>query len=392
MREGNGRWVVIAAGMVVVAGTAWFLFGRDAELTRSPTCDAVEPGGTRLRSLPPPGAAQQSRDPAARLGANADPAFRPGGAESVYCEDLADPFVLRVDQAVGSRLFVYGTNTDEANVPVLISRSVLRSERVDDALPTLPGWAAPGGTWAPSVLQHDDRFILFYSVTERSSGLQCISVATTEEAEGPFEDSSPGPLICPHDLGGAIDPSPFVAADGRAFLLWKNDGNCCGVPVAIHVQPLADDGLTLAGEPVELIRATQPWEASIVEAPAMVEHKGVHYLFYSANAWNRAAYGIGYATCDTPTGPCRKPLEQAWLGSSDAAAGPGGQEFFVDGDGGLRMAFHAWSAGKVGYQAGGFRSLYTVGVDFVDGAPVTAAQGSEEASRSTGVFPDATSS
>ena len=366
--------MVAGTAAAIVLGVVVFVLVRDDELTPSPTCEA-EPRVTRLRSSPPPGAgapADAAADADAEQDAgDADPSFRPAGAASVYCEDLADPFVLRVDQALRSRLFVYGTNTNDANVPVLFTTSVLRSERIEDALPALPPWAEPGGTWAPSVLQRGDRFVLFYTVTDGGSGLQCISVATSLDPEGPFEDTSAGPLICPQELGGAIDPSPFVAGDGAAFLLWKNDGNCCGKPTAIHIQPLATDGLTVTGLPTQLIDANQVWEASLVEGPSMVEHDGVFYLFYSANAWDSAAYAIGYATCDTPTGPCQKPLDHPWLGASGDAAGPGGQELFLDPDDRLRMVFDAWPADRVGYRAGGFRSLYTVGVGFVDGAPVT---------------------
>jgi beta-xylosidase len=191
-------------------------------------------------------------------------------------------------------------------------------------------------------------------------------------AEGPFEDTSTGPLVCPTELGGAIDPSPFVAEDGRAYLLWKSDGNCCGVPTRIFSQPISDDGLQLTEPPREVLTSTLPWEAGVVEAPSMVEHDGVHYLFYSGNAWDTAEYAIGYATCDTPVGPCTKPLDHPWLGSSAAAGGPGGQELFIDPAGDLRMVFHAWLNGVVGYEAGSFRGLHTVGVDFRDGAPVTA--------------------
>jgi GH43 family beta-xylosidase len=178
-------------------------------------------------------------------------------------------------------------------------------------------------------------------------------------------------MVCPLALGGAIDPSPFVAGDGRAFLLWKNDGNCCRVPTRIWSQPLTDDGLGLAGPPVPLVAADQAWEAGVVEAPAMLEHDGRTYLFYSGNAWDSAAYAIGYALCDGPAGPCRKPADRPWLGSSPEAQGPGSAEFFVNRRGSRRMVFHAWIRG-VGYHAGAFRNLFATGVTFRDGVPVTA--------------------
>jgi Glycosyl hydrolases family 43 len=367
------RWLLGGAAAVVVAVIAViFVTQRQAGLPRSPTCGDVEPGGTRLRSAPPPaGAPGRGPQDAEEAGQGIDPAFRPATAEAVYCEDLADPFVV-VEGRLERRFFAYGTNTDDANVPVLVSGGIARSERLVDALPELPGWSSPGAVWAPGILRREGGFVLYYATTHTASGRQCISAAVGAGAEGPFEDTSTAPLVCPTELGGAIDPSPFVAEDGRAYLLWKSDGNCCGMPTRIYSQPLSDDGLQLTEPPQEVLTSTLPWEAGVVEAPSMVEHDGVHYLFYSGNAWDTAEYAIGYATCETPVGPCTKPLDHPWLGSSAEARGPGGQELFIDPAGDLRMVFHAWLKGVVGYEAGSFRGLHTVGVDFRDGAPVTA--------------------
>lgn len=333
----------------------------DGDLPESATCEGAAPGGSQLRSAPPPGAS-----------AEVTPAEQEvTGARLVFCADLADPYVLNVDRLVGDRSFVFGTQTPEANLPVLLTRGIIRSEEVQDALPALPPWAKDGGTWAPAVLRRDGGYVLYYTTTDAASGRQCISLATSDDAEGPYVDVSAGPLVCPVELGGAIDPSPFVAADGAAFLYWKNDGNCCGVTTRLWVQPLAPDGRSLTGGAVELLRADQPWEGGVIEAPSMAELDGALFLFYSANAWNTAAYGIGYATCASPTGPCTKVLDHPWLGSSERAAGPGGQEVFRDANGAARLVFHAWDAKHVGYANGGYRQVLTTGLAVVDGHPVT---------------------
>jgi hypothetical protein len=334
------------------------------DIPASKTCDAAEPGGSQLRSATPAGAPST---PAA-------PEQEATGARLVFCADLADPFVLSVDRPIGRRLLVFGTQTGDDHIPVLITKGIIRSEKVVDALPTLPRWAKGGGSWAPSVLPRDDGFVLYYTTTDSTSGRQCISLATSKTAEGPYVDASAAPLVCPVDVGGAIDPSPFVDAKGNAFLYWKNDGNCCGKPTRLWVQPLAPDGRSLTGAATPLLTADQPWEGGVVEAPAMADIDGALFLFYSANAWNTAAYAIGYATCATPTGPCTKVLDHPWLGASDRAAGPGGEELFTDAAGNVRMVFHAWSAKHVGYAKGGYRQVLTTGVTLVDGHPVTTDQ------------------
>lgn len=368
------KWALAVAPVVLVGVLVVVIESRQSgRLEPSPTCEDVdiEPGGTRLRSLPPPG--DDGPVTSVRPGSgDASAAFRPATAQAVYCDDFADPFVLGADALFGSRLFTYATNTKSHRLPVLSSQSILRSEDVTGALRELPAWSEPGAVWAPSVLERDDDLVLYYTTTHRASGRQCISRATSDDPVGPFVDDSSEAMICPLDLGGAIDPSPFVAEDGTAYLLWKNDGNCCDIPTRLWAQSLSDDRLSVVGPARELMGATQRWEGGLVEAPSMAEHEGTYYLFYSANAWNSDRYAIGYATCEQPTGPCAKPRGAPWLGSSQEARGPGGQELFRTGDGALQMVFHAWAFGEVGYRNGGFRSLFTLGIDFVDGSPVAA--------------------
>jgi len=88
--------------------------------------------------------------------------------------DFPDPFVLRV----GSTYYAYGTNQGE-NVQGLVSTDLATWRRTGDALPRLPGWAASGRTWSPAVLQRGDQFVLYYTVHDRRSGLQCLSRATS---------------------------------------------------------------------------------------------------------------------------------------------------------------------------------------------------------------------
>ena len=284
----------------------------------------------------------------------------------VYPGDFPDPFVLRV----GSTYYAYATQTGDVNVQVMQSPDLTTWEHLGDALPTLPAWAGPGRTWAPAILPRDDAYLLYYTVREPASDRQCISVAMSEQPEGPFRDTSGGPFVFQLERGGSIDPSPFVDADGTAYLLWKSDDNALGRPPSIWIQELTPDGLALTGAPTELLRHDRDWERPLIEAPAMVRDGDHYHLFYSANWWESEHYAIGYARSRSPLGPFRKITRSGpWMASGNQAAGPGGQELFTDPDGALRMAFHAWTPGVVGYAAGGKRSLHVACVDFADGRP-----------------------
>lgn len=307
------------------------------------------------------------------------PASPPQSYENpVFPRDFPDPFVLRVDDSY----YAYATNARNMNVQVIRSADLIEWERVGtngDALPQLPDWAAVRQflTWAPSVLHTDDEFILYYVARYEESGRQCISYAVSDSPEGPFVDASDEPFLCQLNEGGSIDPEPFTAPDGARYLLWKNDGNCCGLPVWLYSQELSEDGRTLLGEPHRLIQMDQFWEIPLIENPTMTVHEERYYLLYSANRYEGPDYAVGYAVCETPVGPCVKPQEEPILTSAGRHVGPGGAAFFTHADGTLWIAYHAWIVPNVGYPVG-MRQLHLGRVTFENGVPVIHRSEAEE--------------
>jgi beta-xylosidase len=292
---------------------------------------------------------------------------RPPGSP-VHRGDFPDPFVL----VQGGRSFAYGTQTGDLNVQVMESPDLQRWTHRGDALPALPAWAERGRTWSPSVLDRDGTFVLYYAVRHAGAGRQCISVATATDPAGPFVDRSGAPLIFQEDRGGSIDPSPFVDDDGTAYLLWKSDDNAVGGAPSLWGAPLQPDGQALAGPPVELLGVDAAWEQPLVEAPSLARvAEGAYVLFYSGGWWESDGYAVGYATGAAPLGPFRKEtVSEPWLASGPGMAGPGGAEVFIAADGGWRIAFHAWTPPRIGYDAGGERSLWIERLAFEDGHPV----------------------
>ncbi len=296
----------------------------------------------------------------------------------VYAGDFADPCVIRA----GDAYYAYATNAGAVNVQVMVSVDLTTWRPLGDALPALPSWAQRGNTWAPAVIQIGDRFVMYYTVREPSRARQCISVATASAPQGPFLDERRSPLIYQLDLGGSIDPCPFIDDGGDMYLVWKSDDNAIGRPSSLWGQQLAANGLTLLGSPVRLLNHDQAWEDPLIEAPSLVVSDRTYYLFYSANWWQSDRYGIGYAMAIAPLGPYTKAtLVGPWMSSDSRVAGPGGQDFCPGPSGGLVMAYHGWRPGQVGYDAGGARSLHVVPVGFVDGLPVVNPPGAVPAAR-----------
>jgi hypothetical protein len=263
----------------------------------------------------------------------------------VYHFDFPDPFIL----AVGSEYFGFATNSAAGNIQIIQSSDLTHWSTVGDALPREPAWAAPGATWAPSVLQRGGTFVLYYSAVYSPTGEQCISEAVATRPQGPYADSSSQPLICQTALGGSMDPSPFVDADGTPYLVWKSQG-AGGQPPTLWSQQLSPDGTALvSGRSTSMLTPDLGWQGGVVEGPDLVRADGQYLLFYSANNWRTTRYAVGVARCAGPLGPCAETSDQPLLASQPTFSGPGGPSVFTGVDGQLQLAFHAWLPGKVGF-------------------------------------------
>jgi hypothetical protein len=259
--------------------------------------------------------------------------------------DFADPSVLWAD----GRYYAYATNGGGGAVQTISSPDLVTWSWVGTALTGLPRWAAPHYTWAPAVLGRGGTYFLYYTARDRATRRQCVSSAWSLSPAGPFVDDSSGPLVCQHEHGGSIDPSPFVAPDGTVQLLWKSEDETVGGRARLWSAPLGADLRSLAWIPAELAQVDRAWEGRTIEAPSMVEVDGRFVLLYSGNRWDTADYAVGYAVCDTPAGPCAKPADNVVLAGQDRVAGPGGAEVLTAPDGSRFVSFHAWTAPDIGF-------------------------------------------
>jgi Glycosyl hydrolases family 43 len=179
----------------------------------------------------------------------------------------------------------------------------------------------------------------------------------------------PAPRTRRRTRSGSIDPHPFVDADGSMFLLWKADGNAIGQPSTLFAQHLARDGLGPTGQPVVLLNSGAAWEEPLIENPALIAAGRSYLLLYTGGWWE----SVGYATCDTPVGPCTKAtVDHPLLASSGDQAGPGGATVVRRPAGDHWLAYHAWTPGAVGYNNAGSRSLHFASVTWSHGQPVVA--------------------
>ena len=306
----------------------------------------------------------------------------PNAFVPVLKENFPDAFVM----LHGSRFIAYATN-DGRNVPVAVSNDLVNwtfppdsAGKPLDAMPQLGAWAKEGFTWAPEVAKIGGNYLLYYTASDRKRDMQCVGVAVAADPLGPFVDPRPEPLVCQTDIGGTIDANVLTDADGNHYLYYKNDGNRVRTYSAIWGQKLSPDGLSVVGQPVQLIRDDKSWEQRLVEAPTMVRTPaGGYQLFFSAAyfGWNEdqkiSPYGMGYANCSGPLGPCTKSPDNPILNSyrdrtAGCLSGPGHQSIFKVGDKTF-MSFHAWSATSGCRKAADKRFLYIAPIFWKDGKP-----------------------
>ena len=257
------------------------------------------------------------------------------GQMIVTGRDAPDPFLL----TTGGKYYLYTSEGNQAGnfVPVQSGTTLGQLGPLRDAMPTLPGWAVPGFTWAPDVHRFDNYYVMYFTsiVATTDPPDECIGIAVAASPTGPFLPEQQ-PFVCQLDQRGSIDPRTFTDADGTTYLIWKSDDNAdvTGTELTnVYAQPLSAGGLALLGQPTRIFGPDEPWQGRIVEAPDLVEVGGVYWLFYSGGWFNQPAYAIGVARCTGPLGPCADTSPVPWLGSNVQGQGPGEPSVFLDSAG-----------------------------------------------------------
>jgi beta-xylosidase len=319
-----------------------------------------------VATVPPATATEVGAAPTMTTAATGGATFQ----NPVLQQDFPDPDILQV----GDTYYAYATNSAGKNVQVARSTDLVQWTVLSDAMPALAPWVDIGNAsvWAPGVVQIGSQFVMYYTARDSASGRQCIGVATATKPEGHYKDTNSQAMVCDVDQGGDIDAYP-LADNGKLYLYWKNDGNCCGVPTHLYGQELSADGQQRVGPPVSLLETDQGWEGPLIEAPQMLPHAGKYYLFFSANGYAGANYAVGYAACQAALGPCtaapepENPILKSKMDGPPLVIGPGGETFAQVGDQ-TWIVYHAWNV--VGGTRGDARYMWIDRLDWKSDKPV----------------------
>lgn len=226
------------------------------------------------------------------------------------------------------------------NIPLRTFTKMGQWSKLYNPLNHLPPWVQPGtSVWTPDVHKAGNTYVMWFSAMSRSTPpgsprahLRCLGSAVSKSPYGPFKTNAAAPQLCQWSEYGDIDPRTFM--DGsQEYLLWKSNNNVAPhySPTKIWSQKLAANGTTLEGSPTVILQNSRPWEGGVVESPDMVTNQGHYYLFFSGNSAAVPASGIGLATCQGPSGPCKDSYKGPWLGSNTGGAGPDEETLFTQG-------------------------------------------------------------
>lgn len=154
--------------------------------------------------------------------------------------------------------------------------------------------------WAPSIVQKDKRYFLFFGANDVHEGeVGGIGVAVADRPEGPFKDYLGKPLIGNiHNGAQPIDQFAFRDADGQYYLIYGGWSHC-------NIARLKPDFTGFLPFPDgSTFKEITP--AHYTEGPLMFRRGGKYYFMWSEGDWGGPDYSVAYAVADSPLGPFQR--------------------------------------------------------------------------------------
>ena len=158
------------------------------------------------------------------------------------------------------------------------------------------------GAVAPCVRKLDGKIHIFYQMAwDGTDGVSNIWHATSEDGIT-FTNTCDRPIIVPEtswSIRRSIDAEVYKVKDKLILLFATRDKTATyqimGMAEAPYGSDYGPDKWTLLSVDGPLMQPEYPWEMSCTEAPTVIKHKGVWYMFY-AGAYNHEGQQIGLAT------------------------------------------------------------------------------------------------
>lgn len=195
--------------------------------------------------------------------------------------------------------------------------------------------------WAPSIVEKDGWYYLFFGANDIQSDTQPggIGVARSRSPGGPFVDHLGKPLIDKfHNGAQPIDQMVFRdPADGQWYIVYGGWRHCNIARLNADftaIVPFADGSLYKEITPT-----------GYVEGAFMLIKDGKYYFMWSEGGWTGPNYAVAYAIGDSPLGPFErigKILQQ----DSTVATGAGHHSVLHSPSGKWYIAYHRRPLGE----------------------------------------------
>lgn len=302
--------------------------------------------------------------------------------------EVADPSVIYIEEGDQAGYFyAYGTSDDIRvyGFQSWRSKDLTHWESMGIALkPDFNNTWAITNYWAPEVLfdPSDGLYYMFYSAQTKDSGVFQLSVAYSENPQGPFVSpnnirNADGKMLSPNQpvydfkstnskinpsivRRNAIDISPFIDPVTKEKYIYFsyydsfNQSEIFGCKMkdwytpdySTLVQLTAVGYLTVEDGINKNINARVP-EGTINEGPFMYYHNGTYYMTLSVYGYTDEKYQVRQALSDSPLGTFVKPLPEK--GGTVLATDPmwghitsAGHHSFVQVGDELLIAYHTF--------------------------------------------------
>lgn len=158
-------------------------------------------------------------------------------------------------------------------------------------------WAKKA-VWAPSIVEKDGKYFLFFGANDIQNDNQKggIGIGVANNPAGPFTDYLGKPLIDKfHNGAQPIDQFVFKDQDRQYYLIYGGWGHCNIAKLNNSFTGFLpfDDG--------SLFKEITP--KGYVEGSFMIERNHKYYFMWSEGGWTGPDYSVAYAISDSPLGP-----------------------------------------------------------------------------------------
>lgn len=225
-------------------------------------------------------------------------AFSQTSGNPIFPGWYADPEI----RIFNHEYWIYPTYSDkyekQVHMDAFSSTDLVHWVKHPDIIDTANVKWAKRAMWAPSVIEKDGKYYLFFGANDIQNDheLGGIGIAVADKPEGPFKDYLGKPLIGAfHNGAQPIDQFVFKDKDGQYYMTYGGWGHC-------NILKLNSDftGLVPFADGTTYKEITPK---GYVEGSYMVYKDGKYYFMWSEGGWTGPDYAVAYAVANSPFGP-----------------------------------------------------------------------------------------